>query len=301
MRFRRKCARLLSKLKGHTQPSLDIFVSGDDAHSYVLLQCMQKLLQKYPVRATVAVLPPAINGWATSFDVKTKWAVRDAALLAALYGLKEPSLNSANSSSINMVTRRMLAGAQAVQGVDDSSKNTIDRTLMAMSTIWDGSEKNEVFAEYSLGDHTILKRNTDYLKKLGFYNPGAVHFQGEFYPPNRLHHLEARLQEDFNLGLSVKTSSEDGRSFLFDQEIACERNVNYEQMVATSDAHRDRSIFRKKAVELFYSFRSPYSQLILSRLKRLCTHFGREIVLRPVLPMVSRGLKVSVLSCPPAM
>ena len=295
LRFRRQCALILSKLKGNSQPSLDIFVAGDDAHSYVLLQCAQKLLQKYPVHATVAVLPPAINGWAASFDVKSKWAVRDAALLAALYGLKEPSIGSISTSAIAVVTQRMLAGSLPVVGDTKNCTSTIDRTLLAMSSLWDGSQRNDFSVEESSDEPAILKRNADAFRKLGYYNPGAVHFQGEFYPPNRLHHLEARLQDDFKLGVNSGKKYDDVESYLFDNEIARERSVNYQDMIDTPGAQQERVKFKKESVELFYSFRSPYSQLILPRLKRLCRHFGREIVLRPVLPMVSRGLKVTVM------
>jgi 2-hydroxychromene-2-carboxylate isomerase len=45
-------------------------------------------------------------------------------------------------------------------------------------------------------------------------------------------------------------------------------------------------------VELFYSFRSPYSWLLLQRLYRIADAFSVPVVVRPVLPMVMRGLQV---------
>jgi 2-hydroxychromene-2-carboxylate isomerase len=45
-------------------------------------------------------------------------------------------------------------------------------------------------------------------------------------------------------------------------------------------------------LELFYSFRSPYSYLCLKRTFDIADAFGLRLVVRPVLPMVMRGLQV---------
>jgi 2-hydroxychromene-2-carboxylate isomerase len=45
-------------------------------------------------------------------------------------------------------------------------------------------------------------------------------------------------------------------------------------------------------IEFFYSFRSPYSYLALSQISEIADAFGIEMKLRPVLPMVMRGMKV---------
>ena len=45
-------------------------------------------------------------------------------------------------------------------------------------------------------------------------------------------------------------------------------------------------------IELFYSFRSPYSQLILDRVLYLCVKFNKKLLMRPLVPMVARKLSV---------
>jgi 2-hydroxychromene-2-carboxylate isomerase len=45
-------------------------------------------------------------------------------------------------------------------------------------------------------------------------------------------------------------------------------------------------------LELFYSVRSPYSYLCLKRVYAIADAFGIELKLRPVLPMVMRGMQV---------
>jgi 2-hydroxychromene-2-carboxylate isomerase len=46
------------------------------------------------------------------------------------------------------------------------------------------------------------------------------------------------------------------------------------------------------ALELFFSFRSPYSYLALDRARALADTYGVPLVIKPVLPMVMRGLAV---------
>lgn len=45
-------------------------------------------------------------------------------------------------------------------------------------------------------------------------------------------------------------------------------------------------------LEFFYSFRSPYSYLAIGRVFEIADAFGLELMIRPVLPMVMRGMQV---------
>ncbi|PIC02309.1 hypothetical protein CSW60_07820 [Caulobacter sp. X] len=45
-------------------------------------------------------------------------------------------------------------------------------------------------------------------------------------------------------------------------------------------------------IELWFSFRSPYSWLVMPRIRRLARAYGARLDLRPILPMVMRGLAV---------
>ena len=54
----------------------------------------------------------------------------------------------------------------------------------------------------------------------------------------------------------------------------------------------DNNKNNNKTIELFYSFRSPYSQLVIPRLKNICQKYDCNITVKPLLPMVTRGLSV---------
>ena len=85
--LKRKFVYLGSKL-GIVNLTLDVFVAADDPHSYVTLQCVKRIMLKYNLSSHIHVLPARVNGWGSSYDMKSKWAQRDAAILSALYGPK---------------------------------------------------------------------------------------------------------------------------------------------------------------------------------------------------------------------
>ena len=116
-----------------------------------------------------------------------------------------------------------------------------------------------------------LDANYAALERAGHYQPGMIHYGGDWYwGIDRLSHLEARLRReglDGSLGL---------------QPAAC---PSLASMIQPPPGERPR-------IEVFVSFRSPYSYLSLRRIFDIADAFGLELRIRPVLPMVMRGLPV---------
>jgi 2-hydroxychromene-2-carboxylate isomerase len=103
------------------------------------------------------------------------------------------------------------------------------------------------------------------LKAAGHYLPGVFAFEGECYwGVDRLPHLEARLAP-FRTGAPVIRQLEAGES--------------------TGDSGGAELHF-------YLSFRSPYTHLAAARVRRLAERWNARLVLRPVLPMMMRGLPV---------
>lgn len=55
---------------------------------------------------------------------------------------------------------------------------------------------------------------------------------------------------------------------------------------------RSSGPWRPPTVEAWFSFRSPYSWLFMPRIRALTKAYGAKLELRPILPMVMRGLAV---------
>ena len=108
-----------------------------------------------------------------------------------------------------------------------------------------------------------LADNMGVLERAGHYQGGMLKYEGEWYwGPDRLHYLEARLRDE---GLEVAPCLPE----------------------ATPAEPTSADV-----LEMFYSFRSPYSYIAIDRVRAMCGKHDVALQLRPVLPMVMRGLKV---------
>jgi 2-hydroxychromene-2-carboxylate isomerase len=105
-----------------------------------------------------------------------------------------------------------------------------------------------------------------------------LHYGGEWYwGVDRLHYLIQRLGE---LGLAASNSPD---PMLQSIKQAMRVSLPIKPPSAAKDL---------PPIEYFHSFRSPYSYLAFQRVVEIADAFGVELALRPVLPMVMRGMKV---------
>jgi 2-hydroxychromene-2-carboxylate isomerase len=156
-----------------------------------------------------------------------------------------------------------------------------DELTQALEVFWRGdtaaaARRSKVGRSGNEALETIRKSQKS-LRKLGHYNSAMLHYGGEWYwGVDRLHYLTARLSE---LGLA-----RDSRDPLLE---------SIKQAMRVSLPIKPPSAARNlPPIEYFHSFRSPYSYLALPRISEIADAFGVEMKLRPVLPMVMRGMKV---------
>ena len=118
-----------------------------------------------------------------------------------------------------------------------------------------------------------LQEGSEQLARMGHYQGGMLFYAGEWYwGLDRLAYLEERLRSlgaSRNPALPVRFPRPQDRS----QEFAPNRN--------------------RQPVEMFYSFRSPYSYLALEKLPAFVKRTGIDLRLRPVMPMITRGVPLS--------
>lgn len=108
-------------------------------------------------------------------------------------------------------------------------------------------------------------------KRLGHYLGAMFYFEGEWYwGVDRLHFLEERLHA---AGLATAKDPL--------KPIAPVKDVTFAPAKQTG-----------ATLDYFLSFRSPYTYLAAPRVRRLAEHYGAQLRLRFVLPMVMRGLPV---------
>ena len=112
-------------------------------------------------------------------------------------------------------------------------------------------------------DRQLLQDRGRSLREAGHYRSGMVQLEGEWdWGIDRLPFVEERLRAE-GLELPTRTSS----------------------VVAPHPGPADE-------LEFFFSFRSPYSYLAIDRVAAIAERHGVPLRIRPVLPMVMRGLSV---------
>lgn len=256
-----------------------IFVSIDDPHSHAIVQAAEFVLKRHRVTAELIVLRAGLTPWAKSEAFE--WALKDSQAFCHLYGFKaiKGAISDVQKSQIQNIELELLQ----LNRSEDLSKafDVIDR-------YW-----NDSISAHNAGDATTpttkqmsqFDANMKMLQRLGYYGPGVLEFEGEIYTLSRLHHLERRL-----LGLSP--TSDDGLVFVKELE-STGRRERFPTNPSTLTLGRGSSGSAPPiTVTLFYSFRSPYSQLAVMRLRRICERFGAKLELRVLMPMVMRGLAV---------
>ena len=148
-----------------------------------------------------------------------------------------------------------------------------------------------------------LALNNELLAKRGHYLSAMIHYAGEWYwGVDRLVHLELRL-----MSLGLIASANDATAGTSPLSISLDRDIpprfvrqhrlrsNDSETQLTPPTLVPLAPPVDTRLELFYSFRSPYSQLILERLESLASFYGVPLHTRPLLPMATRGYPVPLV------
>ena len=234
-------------------PTLHYFHGAADPWSHLTAQLLPALAAAYPLRIVPHLVPAPAEAAAPEPGRLLDWGLRDAAQLARAHGLAFPGGAGAPGAEA-------VAGAEAaLAGIDDPLVFSA-RAREVGEALWTGR------AVAGGGDRAAaLAKGAAALAKAGHYLPGVFAFEGECYwGVDRLPHLEARLA-------------------------AMRRG---DPVVRQLEAGGLRGDARGAELHFFLSFRSPYTHLATGRVRALADRWNARLVLRPVLPMVMRGLPV---------
>jgi 2-hydroxychromene-2-carboxylate isomerase len=219
----------------------------------------------------VAVIPIAKPGLAAhpAPDMLSAHAMRDATLLAECYGLDFPARPE-------LPPEDRIRRAHAVLLEDRPSTEQLEVAQQVGDAVWnrDGAALASLVGQYGAvsGESVspLLERNLIELQRAGHYQSGMLNYGGEWYwGIDRLHYLERRLHREGlqgDLGLTAGPVSSLAR------------------MIGLRE--------QKPLLQVFISFRSPYSYLSLPQLRNMRDEGLIDLEVRPVLPMVMRGLQV---------
>ncbi len=234
-------------------PMLHYFHGAGDPYSHLAAQLLPLLAARYAIRIVPHLVGAPGLAVAPEPDRLSGWARRDAARLAQAHGLRFPA-------HAVVPTPDAIAAAQSALVGTGSPLAFADRAFAIGDALWMGRP----IAAAADAAPALAEGNAA-LAAAGHYLPGVFAFEGETYwGVDRLPHLEARLA-NLRSGPPV---------------------------VRQLDASDGPSDAGGAELHFFLSFRSPYTHLVAARVRRLAARHNARLVLRPVLPMVMRGLPV---------
>ncbi len=273
LHFRRKLTEWGRRLSGRRH-KVTVFLELDDPYSYLLGHYLADFVTAFDIQIDICLTEAVAGGVRPEPELHAEYALMDCRRLARELGL--PFLDKGRSPAVEH--RRALLDMLASRE-SEPAPVYLREVVDTLTAYWRGDAETvarRAEGARAGGGDGMIERNQRLLEKLGHYNVAMLHYGGEWYwGIDRLHYLVERLDA---LGLRRAPTPE-----LKAIRQAMQLDLPVQPPAAAKSL---------PPLEFFYSFRSPYSYLAISRMFAIADAFGVELKIRPVLPMVMRGLPV---------
>lgn len=270
-RLEKKRIKAEKHRQANNQPHVvEYFHQVDDGYSHLAAQALGALTERYNIELHCHLVSGPIGENAPEPDLLIDLSRYDASKIAPHYGLVFPQNRDAPSAKLLEMTKSILAGF--------SSQDFVTHTATVGNALWSGSETvlqalaeqfgsttdSEVKAKHDLGN---ARRGS-----LKHYSGAMFYYEGEWYwGVDRLYHLEQRLHA-----------------------LGADRNPDTPKIMPKQEVSvgklRDNGSL---TLELFGSVRSPYTAIVFERVLALAETTGVTLNVRPILPMVMRGVSAT--------
>ena len=245
---------------------VEYFHQVDDGYSHLAAQLLSPLLERYDIELVCHVVPAPSGANAPEPELLANLSAYDAVRIAPHYGLQFPA-NAAPDPKLAEAAVGILAGvdgAEFAQLAPRLGEAVWRGSAEALRSAAEGRQPLDAQAVQQALASGAARR-----KRLGHYSGAMFHYGKEWYwGVDRLCYLEQRLAE---LG-ARRTDSAD----LLAPRPAIEMP--------------ERKADGALALEFYPSIRSPYTAVAFDQTVDLAKRSGVTLRIRPVLPMVMRGV-----------
>lgn len=255
------------RVKGGQRHKVEYFHQVDDGYSHLAVQCLQSLAERYDIELSINLVP-VNKGLNTAEPILlSELSLIDAKTVAPHYSLTFPEVKFLPSGQNTIKAQAILAAL--------SPADFITHAAAISTALWlDDKDKLDNYAcKFGVANKetvtVLLEQGNKKREQLKHYS-GAMFYYGEewYWGVDRLYHLEERLR---SLGV-------DNQSQAF--------SIFERPKIAIGDTKDNGSL----TLEIFASLRSPYTAIVFDRAIQLAQNTGIEYRIRPVLPMVMRGV-----------
>lgn len=250
------------------------YFRANDPYSFLLAQKLKRFKKDFNIELECRVIQNLPSKTTPEPELLERHSLKDGKLLADLWQLDFPTIK-ATPSKVAQFTFNQILSAQK------NSDDFLNAALEAGHYFWHNNfdalrnARDKLGSEDKEACEATLKNNQNLLAKQGHYLSGMLYYQGEWYwGLDRLNHLASRLQQQGLAHDDVILShyfnpSHPGPLQLTDQSV--------------------------NELDFYFSFRSPYSYLAVQRTIQLCKQYNIKLNIKPVMPMVMRGLPVPAI------
>lgn len=266
-----RAKREAKRQKQNGRHFVEYFHQVDDGYSHLAIQILERLTTKYNVDLVVHLVPMLRDANFPEPDLLQEMSRTDAAQIAPYYGLSFPEAKALPSPDLSALATGILCnltneqfaklGATVSEALWRGDEAALTDLAEKHGTPW----QSDITARLDAG---AARR-----AKLKHYAGAMFYYEGEWYwGVDRLYHLEQRLKSL-------------GAARVGDHALIAPRpdiSVRFPQGA------------KDMTLEYFPSLRSPYTAMSWDATHRLARNAGINLVMRPVLPMVMRGVPATL-------
>lgn len=246
---------------------VEYFHQVDDGYSQLAASVLKQIAARYDVELVCHLVRGPVGKNVAEPELLTRLSRYEASLIAPGYGLRFPDHPNDLATEQILLATRVLAA--------QSNQRFIDIVESVGSALWadDAAALQQLAQEHGQCGQAqadaMVDKGTARRKELKHYSGAMFFYEGEWYwGVDRLHHLEARLRD---LGLDKNPTA---------PPVAPRPDVDLQGVQDNGSL----------TLEIYASLRSPYTAVIFDRAVAVAREARVNIDLKPVLPMVMRGV-----------
>ena len=264
---KRRAAAEKQRIKHGDPHRVEYFHQVDDGYSHLAAQVLQRLGERYDIELECHLVEGPQGKNVAEPELLLKLSRYDAFHVAPEYGLEFPEHPEAPDPALVQLASEILAAQKTGDFVACAAE--------VGKALWTGDEAGlqSLAAAYAVASvdqcAARLAAGTERRAELKHYS-GAMFYYGDewYWGVDRLYHLEKRLAT-----------------------LGADRQPGQPMIVPRPDVELDGpKDSGTLTLEVYPSLRSPYTSIVFDRAVKLARDTGVNLSVRPVLPMVMRGV-----------
>lgn len=267
-RLRKQRAKVeKARIRSGAPHTVEYFHQVEDGYSHLAAQVLPAMARRYGIEVVCHLVTGPVGKNAPEPELLLQLSRYDAFHVASEYGLEFPRHDTALPPALAQLAARILAA--------QDNRGFIERAGEVGRALWAGDEATlqRLAQQYGCSNEAAaaarIAAGTKRREELGHYSAAMFYYGEEWYwGVDRLYHLEQRLAD-------LGSDREPGSMQLVPRP-----------RIAPAELKDTGTL----TLEVYPSLRSPYTAISFDRAVALARDSGVNLLVRPVLPMVMRGV-----------